>query len=465
MAQLVFPQPGDLIANKYRLIRLLGQGGMGVVYEASHAVTEKHFAIKYLLPDPARSDDAVARFVREAQAAGRCEHRNLVSVYDIDREDDSFFMIMELLKGQSLADRLTQYGRIHYREACRLLVPCVEGVHEVHRAGIIHRDLKPGNLFICEARGRELEMAKVLDFGVSRFVVPSDAIVEAKTRNGALVGTPFYMAPEQMRGRSIDARVDVYSMGVTLYEVFSGVRPYDATTYGDLLFKIAQTTPAPLSTLVPEIPQGLSDVVKRAMAYEAEARFANMEELANALLPFIDHAASTSSQTSVVRVPGAAKPQPQTPWVAEPGPAITKRRTKKAWLAVGAVATAASALATFTFLDTRTAATQHEVLPKPVQRTDIAAITAAASSNAAPVPPSAAADAGTTTDPGAGQPANKTTPVTAPVHVDRKVRAPKAAPPVPEEPDSLGTPTPYRREDLRTRPKNRAPAIMKRADF
>jgi serine/threonine protein kinase len=300
MVESAIPHLGDTIGGKYRVERALGRGGMGAVFEVTHCVTSKHFAIKWLMSEPSSSNDAVTRFVREAQVAGRCEHRNIVEVYDIDRHNGQLFMVMELLKGESLAERLIRCSTgIGYREACRLLVPCIEAIAEAHASGIIHRDLKPANLFICQARGREAEFAKVLDFGVSRFVTPDGHMdVSQQTRSGAIIGTPFYMAPEQMRGHSIDARADVYSMGVTLYETLAGTRPYDATSYGDLLLKVTEAKPRPVAEVVPGLPRPLCDVVGRAMATDPNKRFSSMNDLARALEPFSGIEYTNTSQFS-----------------------------------------------------------------------------------------------------------------------------------------------------------------------
>jgi len=367
---IIPPKPGDVIRQKYRIERVLGQGGMGLVFEASHMVTAKRFAIKWLLSDRGNSDGAVARFVREAQVAGRCEHRNIVEVYDIDREGEAMFMVMELLKGESLAERLARGGALGASDACRLLVPCLEAVSEAHAAGIIHRDLKPANIFICQPRGREPEMAKVLDFGVSRFASTQEAPMSVKTKDGTVIGTPFYMSPEQMRSQPIDLRADVYSMGITFYEVLSGVRPYNAHSYGDLLLKVADANPIPLGDLVAGLPNGLVQIVDKAMAFDRTERFADMREFASALEPYLrPHAAGGRT------VVGGSSSAPgtlsiDTPWVSESNSfdledAAAKPRVLWPW--IGAVGLAFACIVGAVAWDSQRApgGSEEQSLPRP----------------------------------------------------------------------------------------------------
>jgi eukaryotic-like serine/threonine-protein kinase len=297
------PVPGDIIAGKYRIERLLGMGGMGAVFEATHEVTNRHFALKWLLPQGANNAAVVKRFIREAKVAGRCQHRHIVEVYDIDQEGSSLFMVMELLQGESLGERLLRAGRLPAHEACRILVPCMEGIEAAHAAGIVHRDIKPANIFLCAAGGGAPEQAKVLDFGVACFSNAQGGLDFTQTHTGAIIGTPFYMAPEQMRGQPIDHRADIYALGVTLYELLSGRRPFYATAYADLILQIANTTPVPIEELVPDLPAGLAAIVRRAMAREASGRFANIRDFIEALSPYREERLGrSSSQHGVERL-------------------------------------------------------------------------------------------------------------------------------------------------------------------
>jgi len=289
---VALPNSGDVVGGKYLVQRLLGTGAMGAVFEVSHCVTEKRFAIKWLLAEAA-SEGGVKRFTREAQVAGRFEHPNVVEVYDIGQQDDSFYMVMELLEGESLAERLERVGRMSVSETLAIAIPCMEGVAAAHSAGIVHRDLKPANIYLRGARGREPELPKVLDFGISKMSSRTEIPEATLTERGAVMGTPYYMAPEQMRGHKVDERVDVYAFGVILYEMLSGRRPFAAATYADLVFQVMAGTPTPLRELAPNLPPGLAPIVARAMARVPDARFASVQALIHALASFHPELAGT----------------------------------------------------------------------------------------------------------------------------------------------------------------------------
>lgn len=319
------PKPGDLIGAKYRVERALGIGGMGAVYEATHRVTAKRFALKLLLPELSMRDDVVKRFIREAQVAGRFQHPNVVEVYDIGEHGESFFMVMELLRGESLSARLEREGKLRLRAACEIIATCCDGVAAAHEAGIIHRDLKPANIFICESRTNPNGVAKVLDFGISKLAAQPGLPKATTTANGTVMGTPFYMAPEQLRSKGVDHRVDIYALGVTLYQLLSGRQPFLADNYPDLVLKIWSERPTPLELLVPGTPIAVSQVVAQAMARDPKQRFANAEAMSRALAPFTAAGESRPSASvaysSASRAPASSVKSP----VPRPQPNAAKR--------------------------------------------------------------------------------------------------------------------------------------------
>ena len=277
------PSNGELVGGKYRIDREIGAGGMGAVFEATHQVTGRRFAIKWLLSTGTEGADDVKRFVREAQIAGRIRHPHVVDVFDI-HQDDGIFLVMELLEGESLASRLAREGCLDAEQACRVMLPCAAGVAAAHATGVVHRDLKPANIFLCKAEGAQ-PYPKVLDFGISRLTAV-DALEITDKRSGVVTGTPYYMAPEQLQGQVCDERVDVYALGVTLYEMLSGKRPYEAIGYTELVLKIERGGATPLDRLVPELPPGLVTAVARAMHREPAARFPSVAAFSEALEPF-----------------------------------------------------------------------------------------------------------------------------------------------------------------------------------
>lgn len=259
---------------------------MGTVYEASHHVTGKRFALKWLFPELTKVHGVVERFIREAQLGAQLDHPNLVEVYDIGQDADSLYIAMELLEGEPLSERLARVQRLTPRAACELLCPCMEAVALAHRAGVVHRDLKPANIFVCKSSASVPEHARVLDFGVSKLAGGSqlDRHHWARTIPGMVLGTPSYMAPEQMRGEDVDARADVYAFGVIMYEVLSGEPPFPGESLAELLAQVLTQTPRSLDC-VAELPEGLAGIVARAMAREPTDRFASMEALLEALAP------------------------------------------------------------------------------------------------------------------------------------------------------------------------------------
>jgi serine/threonine-protein kinase len=286
-AKQLLPELGDVIADKYQIESLLGRGGMGAVFKVSHKVTGKCFAIKWMLPRVDPESDAVDRFIREAKVAGRVDHPNVVEVYDVAQQDDSFFMVMELLEGEPLGYRIASRGQQSPLEACRILLRVARGVSAAHDAGVIHRDLKPDNIFLCLGEGGD-EIPKVLDFGISKMSSKAGEVSATITREGTVIGTPHYMAPEQLQAQGTDARTDVYALGVILYEMLSGELPFPGESYGELVMKIMASSPKPLAALAPRTPRALINIVAKAMSLSPAKRHASVAEFGRALEPFTD---------------------------------------------------------------------------------------------------------------------------------------------------------------------------------
>jgi eukaryotic-like serine/threonine-protein kinase len=278
-------QAGQILAEKYRIVRLLGQGGMGAVYEGENTRIRRRVAIKTLHGSVSSRADVVQRFEREAQAAGRIGSDHIVEVLDMgDLPDGTRFMVMEFLEGVTLGERIVKRGRIPPRELVPILTQMLEGLSAAHAASIIHRDLKPANVFLLTQKGGQSDFVKILDFGVSKFSA-LNAEEMSMTRTGAVVGTPYYMSPEQAKGaRSLDARSDLYAVGVILYEAITGQVPFNAETFNELIFKIALESPPPPEQFVPNLDPAFSAIVRRAMARDVGERFQSADELKEALL-------------------------------------------------------------------------------------------------------------------------------------------------------------------------------------
>ncbi|MEY4508796.1 MAG: hypothetical protein RLZZ450_918, partial [Pseudomonadota bacterium] len=281
------PTLGTVIADKYRLDRVLGKGGMSAVYAATNELTGKQVAIKLLQREGSGDDEHSLRLMREAQTASAIDHPNVVNVFDVGRHEGALFLVMELLYGESLSALLLR-GVSDPNEFVRLMMPVLRGVHAAHRCGVIHRDLKPDNILLCTDPHGEPREPKVLDFGISKL---TDKLARGKelTREGTVFGTPQYMAPEQMRdARMIDARCDVYALGVIFYRALSGDYPYNADSIGALAIRIVEGKATPLAELCPMLDAGLADVVMRALHPDPEQRFQSVQELGEALEPYAD---------------------------------------------------------------------------------------------------------------------------------------------------------------------------------
>jgi serine/threonine-protein kinase len=274
---------GQAVGN-YRVVALLGEGAMGSVYRAEHPVIERKAALKVIHPQHARNPEIVGRFVDEATAINRVGHQHIVEVTDFGRTPaGDFYFIMEYLEGRSLADAIRQDGPFAPRRALKIAAQIADALAASHGSGVIHRDLKPDNIFLVDRDG-DADFVKVLDFGLAK-LVHEHAPARHQTLRGTVMGTPFYMAPEQCDGRgALDARADVYSLGVVLFEMLAGRAPFEGRDFGEVLMK-QMTAPAPaVSSLVPTIPEAIDRVLERALAKRADDRFASMELFRAALL-------------------------------------------------------------------------------------------------------------------------------------------------------------------------------------
>ncbi len=274
---------GDRIEGKYEIKRLLGEGGMGAVYEGENTLIHRRVAIKVLHSGVAAMEEAVKRFENEAQAAGRIGSDHIVEVLDLGRlESGDRYMVMEFLKGESLSARIAARGRLSASEICNVGLQLLEGLSAAHEAGIIHRDLKPDNIFlIAKAKGKA-DFVKILDFGISKFNVLGKDF--SMTRTGSVMGTPYYMSPEQARGaKNLDARLDVYAAGVILYEAATGRVPFDGDTFNELLIKIVTEESPAVRALAPDLDPGLAEIIDRARQKNPDQRFASAREFRDAL--------------------------------------------------------------------------------------------------------------------------------------------------------------------------------------
>ena len=275
---------GKVLADRYRITRRIGDGGMATVYLGEHTSIEKQCAIKVLNVAYAHQQDAVDRFLREARAASRIQHENVIDITDFGRAPNgSVFFVMELLSGEDLATLVRREGPIHWQRVRHIALQMCRALAAAHAKGIIHRDMKPENVFRVQ-RGGDPDFVKVLDFGIAR-VVHGSIGARNLTSAGSVFGTPAYMSPEQCDGRLADARSDVYSVGVVLFELLTGRPPFMADTPLGYLKQHCFDAPPSLRDTAPQanIPERLEAVVLQALAKEQDQRFPSMEALASAL--------------------------------------------------------------------------------------------------------------------------------------------------------------------------------------
>jgi serine/threonine-protein kinase len=298
------PPVTGLVAGKYTLVRLIGRGGMGSVWEGRHASLGTRVAIKFIEAEYANSNEARARFDHEARAAGSLHSKHAIQIFDHGvTENGRPYIVMEMLTGEPLDRRVERLGKISLPETARILQQVSRELQRAHESGIVHRDLKPENIFLVRSPDDDDEIAKVLDFGIAKIQPPpGQQGVSSSTKTGAVLGTPYYMSPEQARGlRNVDHRTDLWSLGVIAYKCVVGVLPFEGESVGDLLVKICTAPiPQPAHALA-GLPTTFDAWFIRALDREPERRFQSAAELADALL--------FASGLSVRRGPTSSQPQ------------------------------------------------------------------------------------------------------------------------------------------------------------
>jgi len=293
---------GALLGGRYRVVRRIGAGGMGAVYEAVQEGLGRRVAVKVVHPHLVVEAELIERFRREAQAAAALGHANIVQITDFSAEGDTAFLVMEYLAGESLGDVLRRTTQLPPERVAFIAQQVLAALDAAHRAGIVHRDVKPDNVFLTSIAG-VTDVVKVLDFGVAK--LQGDAVDARLTTTGALMGTPAYMAPEQARGRAVDARTDVYAVGACMYHALCGRVPFETASFNALLFAIAEDPPRPLADLRPDLDPALVAVVERALAKSPASRFASAEDMRAALAPWAQPSAGDAPPP-----PSATPPDP-----------------------------------------------------------------------------------------------------------------------------------------------------------
>jgi serine/threonine-protein kinase len=309
-------EPGQVLDGKYRIVRLIGEGGMGAVFEGENVRISRRVAIKVLHGAALSNAETVQRFEREAQAAGRIGSEHILEILDLGvLADGERYMVMEYLAGEALSARIRRLGRMTPEQIVPLVRQALVGLGAAHAAGIVHRDLKPDNIFVLNERSGIKDYVKIIDFGISKFNALGGDM--SMTRTGAVMGTPFYMSPEQAKGSGgVDARTDLYAMGVILYEAVTGEVPFTANTFNELMFKIVLSDPTPLTQVIPDIAPAFAALVSKAMAREAAQRFGSAEEMIRAL----DELGVRGGADAARALPGyEVRPEPRAGLVATPG--------------------------------------------------------------------------------------------------------------------------------------------------
>jgi serine/threonine protein kinase len=425
---------GVLVAGKYEVLRLIGRGGMGSVWEGRHASLGTRVAIKFVDAEHADNEEARSRFLTEARAAAAIQSKHAIQIFDHGLADDGRpYIVMELLLGEPLDARIERLGRLSLAETVRILGQVCRALARAHGAGIIHRDLKPENIFLVRSFEDEDEIAKVLDFGIAKIRIPfQGGEPTSSTQTGAVIGTPYYMSPEQARGfRTIDHRTDLWSLGVIAYKCATGVLPFEGQSVGDLLVKIC-TGPLPTpSHAVSDLPATFDTWFARALDRDPAARFASAAELADALAAAagigLRRGPATSEGMSLVPPSGRAPLEPPLLPTPLPSAAAGANSTSAPFTAAASPAKASrGVIAGVAFASILAGSAGVVAIARFAPRAPpTLAATAPATVPASPFPPSNALDGGATVPPRAdssGAPAKVPAPAAVPAPASSLLR-------------------------------------------
>jgi len=300
--------------GNYRLIERIGTGGMGEVWRAEDTKLLRHVAIKILPRQLAADAEWKERFLREARAIAQVNHPAIATIYSIDEHEDTLFMVMELVEGEPLSQMIAR-GPLTPADAVRVAAHVADGLAEAHEKGIVHRDIKPDNILVSK------KVVKILDFGIAKQI--GGTADPSLTQGGMVIGTPHYMSPEQALGRAVEARTDIFSLGVVLYEMLSGTKPFQAEAATQVLLQIVMNEPRDIAEAAPAVTPALAAIVRRCMEKQADNRYQNCEELRKALIRSLNQEPSRVSRS---QVPTVSSPKLSTPKVSPASRPAAPRR-------------------------------------------------------------------------------------------------------------------------------------------